>query len=70
MNSQPDQSESLRYPRIERLWRDVGDESPWYEKALFHAIGALNHGDPPTRALDAIERELAKRELAFDEGER
>lgn len=49
------------YPRIERLWRDVGDDSPWYDKALWHAVGSLLHEDPPERALHAIERTLADR---------
>jgi hypothetical protein len=44
------------YARCERLWRDVGDDSPWYEKALFHALGALEHGDDPTHALGRSSR--------------
>lgn len=48
-------------PRCERLWRDVGDDSPWYEKALFHALGALEHGDDPQGALAKIEAALAGR---------
>lgn len=56
------------YARCERLWRDVGDDSPWYEKALFHALGALEHGDNPTYALAKIEQALAERpsELVSD----
>lgn len=53
-------------PRCERLWRDVGDDSPWYEKALFHALGALEHGDDPQAALKKIEQTLEMRPQELD----
>lgn len=56
------------HARCERLWRDVGDDSPWYEKALFHALGALEHGDNPDRALYKIEAALAERPQEIEEG--
>jgi len=57
------------HARIERLWRDVDDDSPWYEKALFHAIGALWHGDDAEVALRKINAALVERpsEVASDE---
>jgi hypothetical protein len=55
------------------LLRSVGDDSPWYEKALFHAITALeeiDEGGPhvnhvqhvAARGLENVERELAEYE--------
>lgn len=51
------------YPgdRCQRLYRDVGDDSPWYEKALFHALSSLWHEDDPQEALRKIEETLAER---------
>jgi hypothetical protein len=47
--------------RCQRLWRDCDDDSPWFEKALAYALGALEMGDNPSYALAKIEKALAER---------
>ncbi len=57
------------WPRIERLWRDVGDDSPWHEKALWHAVVALkeqSHIRACNQALDWIENDLRDRPQEID----
>ena len=49
-------------PLIAKLIGEVGDDSPWYEKALFHAVKGLEGEDATRRALDSIERQLAFRD--------
>lgn len=59
-------------PELYRLYRDVGDDSPWYDKAIWQAITTLEEiadGDvrpecvraEAARRLKDIEKTLKKR---------
>jgi hypothetical protein len=48
-------------PELYRIYRDVGDDSPWYDKAIWQAITTLEEiADGDVRA-ECVQAEAARR---------